>query len=348
MNVHKNARLTFARRLEMVHDVVNRGVTLAAAAAAHGVSVPTVRKWVARYLAEGEAGLRDRSSRPAVSPRAIEAPTRTAIVELRRRRLTQGRIARSVGVSAATVSRVLARAGLSRLADPTSGTGARGLSPTVPRAAVGCALQAVEAMRGPAQCRASRAIDRESAIAGLKAVQQSAGAATAPVTSASPPDLLAGVECTKPMSASRSIQVPLGSIPAGREYLTLAKGDGTRNCSLTAAPLTIEGAAACDVPAAMNMLRVGRLLAWLPISGCEPRASRREWPPAARTLRRRPGSAAPPSARSNRAARAALPPIFRHCAPFVPRRLDHPAAMTAARSQPIRSRAVRSQPASRL
>jgi len=40
-----------------------------------------------------------------------------AIVELRRRRLTQARIAVSLGVSASTVSRVLARAGLSRLAD---------------------------------------------------------------------------------------------------------------------------------------------------------------------------------------------------------------------------------------
>ena len=117
MNVHKNARLTFARRLEMVNEVVTGSLSPTLAAAAYGVSVPTVRKWVARSLAEGEAGLRDRSSRPAVSPRAIEAVREAMIVELRRRRLTQARIARSVGVSAATVSRVLARAGLSRLSD---------------------------------------------------------------------------------------------------------------------------------------------------------------------------------------------------------------------------------------
>jgi transposase InsO family protein len=117
MNIHKNARLTFARRLEMVHDVLDRGLTLAATAAKHDVSVPTVRKWAARYVAQGEAALRDRSSRPAVSPRAIAADTTARIVELRRRRLTQARIARSAGVSASTVSRVLARAGLSRLAD---------------------------------------------------------------------------------------------------------------------------------------------------------------------------------------------------------------------------------------
>ena len=60
MNIHKNARLTFVRRLEMVKDVHRRKLTDAAMAAGHGVSVPTVRKWVGRYLAQGEAGLRTR------------------------------------------------------------------------------------------------------------------------------------------------------------------------------------------------------------------------------------------------------------------------------------------------
>ncbi len=117
MNIHKNARLTFARRLELVMDVLQRGLTLCAAAAAHNVSVPTVRKWVGRYLAEGEPGLADRSSRPKRSPRSIAPSTALAIVELRRRRLTQARIAASLGVSKSTVGRVLARAGLSRLRD---------------------------------------------------------------------------------------------------------------------------------------------------------------------------------------------------------------------------------------
>jgi transposase InsO family protein len=76
-----------------------------------------VRKWVGRYLAQGEAGLGDRSSRPQVSPRAISPAKALAIVELRRRRLIQARIAASVGVSKSTVGRVLARAGLSRLKD---------------------------------------------------------------------------------------------------------------------------------------------------------------------------------------------------------------------------------------
>jgi transposase InsO family protein len=117
MNIHKNARLTFARRLEMVQDVTERKLTHAAAAANHAVSVPTVRKWVGRFLTQGAAGLRDASSRPQVSPRSIAPSMALAIVELRRRFLTHARIAQSAGVSASTVSRVLARAGLSRWAD---------------------------------------------------------------------------------------------------------------------------------------------------------------------------------------------------------------------------------------
>ena len=117
MNIHKNARLTFTRRLEMVQELIERKLTLTGAASDHGVSVPTVRKWVGRYLAQGESGLRDASSRPRVSPRAIAPATALAIVELRRRFLTQARIARTLRVSASTVGRVLRRAGLSRWSD---------------------------------------------------------------------------------------------------------------------------------------------------------------------------------------------------------------------------------------
>ena len=117
MNIHKNARLTIARRLEMVHDVLQRKLTYAAAAAAHGVSVPTVRKWVGRFVSQGEAGLRDASSRPEASPRAIASKSALAIIELRRRYLTHAAIARALGVSASTVGRVLRRAQLARWSD---------------------------------------------------------------------------------------------------------------------------------------------------------------------------------------------------------------------------------------
>ena len=117
MNSHKNARLTFARRLEMVLDITERGMSATEAASRHGVTAPTARKWLGRYLAAGEAGLADASSRPKRSPRALGPAKALLIVELRRRRMVQARIARSVGVSESSVSRVLARAGLSRLSD---------------------------------------------------------------------------------------------------------------------------------------------------------------------------------------------------------------------------------------
>ncbi len=117
MNTHKNARLTFVRRQEMVRDIVEQGMTPAMAAAVHRVSAPTARKWLGRFLAQGPAGLRDASSRPQVSPRAIAPERALVIVELRRRRLTQARIARSLGVSESTVRRVLTRVGLSRWRD---------------------------------------------------------------------------------------------------------------------------------------------------------------------------------------------------------------------------------------
>ena len=117
MNTHKNARLTFARRMQLVRSILDQDLDPALAAAQQGVSVPTARKWLGRFLAEGEAGLRDRSSRPRCSPRSISASKALLIVELRRRLLIQARIARSVGVSVATVSRVLKRAGISRLSD---------------------------------------------------------------------------------------------------------------------------------------------------------------------------------------------------------------------------------------
>ena len=117
MNTHKHARLTFARRLEMVKELTEGGLSTTKAALNHGVTPPTVRKWLGRYLSGGEAALSDSSSRPTRSPRAIDPGKALLIVELRKRRMIQSRIARNVGVSESTVSRVLARAGLSKLSD---------------------------------------------------------------------------------------------------------------------------------------------------------------------------------------------------------------------------------------
>ena len=117
MNIHKNARLTPLRREEMARDVVEGRLSKADAARTYGVTGKVVARWVERFRAEGRAGMADRSSRPKTSPRRTAASVADAIVALRRQRLTGKHIAMETGVSAATVSRVLARAGLSRLKD---------------------------------------------------------------------------------------------------------------------------------------------------------------------------------------------------------------------------------------
>ena len=85
-------------------------------AAAAGVTSKTVRKWQARHAAEGEAGLRDRSSRPHLSPTRLDEAAAAEILALRQQRLTGPVIARRLGRPVATVGLVLRRHGLGRLA----------------------------------------------------------------------------------------------------------------------------------------------------------------------------------------------------------------------------------------
>lgn len=115
MNSHKHARLTPAGRALLVHRVLHESWSMAAASQAMGVSCRTGFKWLARFRAEGEPGLRDRSSRPHHSPSACCAE-QVGLFELQRRqRLPLWRIARQCGRSLATVARHMARLGLSRL-----------------------------------------------------------------------------------------------------------------------------------------------------------------------------------------------------------------------------------------
>jgi transposase InsO family protein len=115
MDVHKNAPLTPCGREAMVRRVVEAGQTPQAVSEAVGVCPRTVRKWVARFSAEGVAGLQDRSSRP----HRLRQPTRPEVVAqieaLRRQRWTCTQIASEARISKATVSRVLRRLGLNRL-----------------------------------------------------------------------------------------------------------------------------------------------------------------------------------------------------------------------------------------
>jgi transposase InsO family protein len=116
MNVHKNARSTPLGREAIVRRVMG-GQRLSAVAQAAAVCPRTVRKWVARYEAEGVAGLSDRSSRPHKLHCPTPATVRDEIVALRREKMPGNQIAKTVGVSPATVSRVLRQAKLSRMRD---------------------------------------------------------------------------------------------------------------------------------------------------------------------------------------------------------------------------------------
>jgi transposase InsO family protein len=115
MDYHQNARLTIHSREQLAKLVVERGCTLKAAAAVFNVSAKTAAKWVLRYREQGASGLRDRSSRPNRSPRGTSSSLLERVLALRRLRWNGWRIARELGLSRATVSRILRRAGLNRL-----------------------------------------------------------------------------------------------------------------------------------------------------------------------------------------------------------------------------------------
>jgi transposase InsO family protein len=116
MDTHKNARLTPKGREEMVRSVVDCGLSRAAAARRFNTTAKTVGKWVKRFRELGVEGLRDRSSKPLSSPGQTPQATCTAIEVLRRQRYTGKQIAAELKVSPATVSRVLGRLGLNRIA----------------------------------------------------------------------------------------------------------------------------------------------------------------------------------------------------------------------------------------
>ena len=114
MDIHKNARLTPLGREHMVGLVLS-GQTPKAVGEAVGVCPRTVGKWVKRYNSEGLAGLQDRSSRPHRVRQPTPQPVIERIESLRRQRMPANEIAAQLGVSPATVSRVLSRLGLNRL-----------------------------------------------------------------------------------------------------------------------------------------------------------------------------------------------------------------------------------------
>lgn len=121
---HANACLTPRGRLKLARCVVEEGWPLRRAAERFQVSVPTAKRWADRYRESGEAGMVDRSSRPAHSPQRTHRRLEKKIKHLRTtRQLGPVQIASRLGLPASTVHRVIVRLGLPRLAcvDPVTG-----------------------------------------------------------------------------------------------------------------------------------------------------------------------------------------------------------------------------------
>lgn len=95
----------------------------ARAAKAAGISDRTARKWLKRFVEQGIAGLYDRSSRPQATRTTCDSALCLRVEQLRRTRMPMRTITRIVGRSVSTVSRLLARLGLSSL---------RALEPVMP------------------------------------------------------------------------------------------------------------------------------------------------------------------------------------------------------------------------
>ena len=121
MKLHANARTCPNSRRLLVKRIEEENWSLPVAAEAAGVSERSAAKWLARWRAEGEQGLLDRSSAPRRSPSRLSADRLAAIEALRRLRMTAAEIAEVLGMALSTVSRWLKRIGLgkrSRLSPP--------------------------------------------------------------------------------------------------------------------------------------------------------------------------------------------------------------------------------------
>src|SRR5882762_7402570 len=114
MRLHRNAKTTPKMRQLLIDRVTRLGWTQAAAAAAAGISVRTVAKWIQRAR-QGDRRLEDASSRPHRQPRRLAIEVIASVVALRQQRATAWEISARVGVPRSTIALVLRRAGLNRV-----------------------------------------------------------------------------------------------------------------------------------------------------------------------------------------------------------------------------------------
>jgi len=107
---HGNARLNVHGRRLLVERVRGQGWAVAHAAKAMGISRQCAHRWVARFDAEGEAGLVDRSSRPHHSPSRVSDAVETKVLAVRaEHRRGQDWLGAELALAPRTVARVLRR-----------------------------------------------------------------------------------------------------------------------------------------------------------------------------------------------------------------------------------------------
>lgn len=121
---HANARLNAHGRRLLVERVLEHGRPVAHVAKELGISRQCAHRWINRYKQAGEAGLRDRSSRPRRCPRRTSSQVEQLVLKLRRtERRGQDWIGPELGIPARTVGAILARHRVPRLCvcDPLTG-----------------------------------------------------------------------------------------------------------------------------------------------------------------------------------------------------------------------------------
>lgn len=136
MSTHRNAPLTPEGRKRLC-ERIDEGRPISHVARDANVSRAALSRWYARWVADGEAGLQDRSSRPGSSPNQTPDYIEDMILDVRKAqkwgaaRISAWLATAGVEVAPATVHRVLVRNNMSRLRDMDRQTGEQMREPVV-------------------------------------------------------------------------------------------------------------------------------------------------------------------------------------------------------------------------
>jgi len=115
MRCHANARLSPIGRQLLIDRIERESWKVQDAAESLGISERTARKWLARWRAEGRAGLEDRSSAPRLVANRTAPETVELLAALRRLRFTAPELADLLELPCSTISGVLKRIGMGKL-----------------------------------------------------------------------------------------------------------------------------------------------------------------------------------------------------------------------------------------